>query len=447
MRRTAAAALGAVLLVGVQACSNGGDGTTADPEPVTLTRTSPASGDLQVATTVRPTLTFSGALDPSSVSATTIALRCLDPYGPDRVTSAVSYDAASHAITVAPAAPLGTGRRCAVEVNGVRDGAGRAVAATVAFRTLANPLVRVVWGNGDAVGGWVGYEADAMGNLVREAEHFHPGLDDTWFTADDYKEYVRETAYDGAGNWTRSVVRESTGPDGVWGNDDDFILDFAVATFDDHGRPTGSLNYRVGPDLQPFTADDFLGGRDELVYSDTGDVRLGIHYDYPGPDGIWLTGDDLVTWYRAYEYDAVTGRLVRIVAVVGAGPDGAWLTADDVPAEYVAYEYDAAGRLVLSAWINKPGDDLAWFTADDVARNYERTEYDAAGLLARVTRYGRGVDGRAFTEDDVVQGYTERTSAPNGGAIEELTYAPGADGIWFTADDVATRTTSFDPNL
>lgn len=449
MRGTAAAALGAVLVVGVQACSsgNGGDGTTADPEPVTLTRTSPASDDLHVATTVRPTLTFSGALDPSSVSATTIALRCLDPYGPDRVTSAVSYDTASHAITVAPVAPLGTARRCVVEVNGVRDGAGRSIVAALAFRTLANPRVRVVSGNGDAVGQWLEYEADAMGNIVREAEHLSAGLDGQWLTADDYTEYVRETAYDGAGNWTRTVVRKSTGPDGVWGNDDDFILDCAVATFDDHGRPTGSLNYRTGLDLQPFTADDFLGGRDELVYSDTGDVRLKVHYDYPGPDGIWLTGDDLVTWYQAYDYDAVTGRLIRTVSVPGAGPDGAWLTADDVPAEYVAYEYDAAGRLVLSTGINKPGDDLAWFTADDVARNYERTEYDAAGLLARVTRYGLGVDGRAFTEDDVVQGYTERTSAPNGGAIEELTYAPGADGIWFTADDVATRTTSFDANL
>lgn len=247
--------------------------------------------------------------------------------------------------------------------------------------------------------------------MQREAEHLNAGLDGEWLTADDHVEYVRETAYDGAGNWTRTVIRKSTGPDGVWGNDDDFILDCPVATFDDHGRPTGSLNYRTGLDLQPFTADDFLGGRDELVYSDTGDVRLESHYDSPGPDGIWLTGDDLVTRYQAYEYDAVTGRLVRIVAVVGAGPDGACSRRTTTPGttsgpSTTPRGCSRASRATAAAW---------------TGAHSPRT------TSCRATRSAR----------------RRRTAARSKSSRTPL----ARTGIWFTADDVATRTTSFDPDL
>jgi hypothetical protein len=126
-----------------------GDITTSfyvDATPPTVTSLTPAAGRLNVTTGVAPTVTFSEAIDPATVNASTLYLMS----GNAIVTSSVSYNATTNTATLAPSLALANSATYTIVVvggaSGVKDLAGNALAAnaTSSFTTAA-PSSYSVW--------------------------------------------------------------------------------------------------------------------------------------------------------------------------------------------------------------------------------------------------------------------------------------------------------------
>ncbi|ABS28157.1 Ig-like domain-containing protein [Anaeromyxobacter sp. Fw109-5] len=462
MARTSAVALVGFLSVVLQACSGGDGDQREELPPVVLAGSSPADGALGVATSAQVTLTFSGALAEASVSASSVSLRCTgtytgEPYWdvsealtfPTVVPVEVSYAAASRTITVAPRAPLAARRNCVLQTGGLRDGAGREVAASVSFRTVANPMTRrVSYDAAGAISLAQTFAHDAAGNVIQGVSSYQPGGDGEWLTADDPVGSVWTSAYDAAGNWTSWAAWEA-GADLAWFTPDDPVSDFRGAVFDEVGRVLRSVGYgEAGLDGLPFTADDVPSSWSEIVRSAAGDVVAEKFHQYPGADGTWFTADDPTYAYDAFAYDAPGGRLMRLTTVSNPGADGKWLTPDDVPDYYYEFQYDAAGVHDTTIAMGAAGPDAVWLTDDDVPDSCQRVSYGANLRPTRFAWYRAGDDATCFTTDDYVYSYRELSYARNGGVESEIWYrAAGPDGEWFTADDAKGSATWFDPSL
>jgi len=102
--------------------------TTRDDTPPTVIAVSPANGATQVDPTTAVSITFSEAMDASTINGTNISLR-LSSSGA-LVTGTVTYNATSHVATFTPAAALGVPANYTVTVStGVKDLAGNAMSA------------------------------------------------------------------------------------------------------------------------------------------------------------------------------------------------------------------------------------------------------------------------------------------------------------------------------
>jgi fibronectin type 3 domain-containing protein len=123
------------------------DGSVTAP---TVTSVTPADGAAGVATTVAPTATFSRAVDPTTVTASSFTL--IGPSG--AVTGTVSYDAGSTTATFTPSAPLTAGSTYTAKVTtAVRatDGTPLAAARSWSF-TVAPPTSPQVTSTAPAAG-------------------------------------------------------------------------------------------------------------------------------------------------------------------------------------------------------------------------------------------------------------------------------------------------------
>jgi hypothetical protein len=117
--------------------STGGTDTT----PPTVAQINPAAGATGVATTADLSVTFSEAVNPATVTASTIELRA----GAVVVPASVSYDAPTRTATLTPATALSYGTSYTALIRGgatdprVQDVAGNALAAdfTAGFTTVA----------------------------------------------------------------------------------------------------------------------------------------------------------------------------------------------------------------------------------------------------------------------------------------------------------------------
>ena len=109
--------------------------SSSDTIAPTVTTRVPASGTTAVATTARPTATFSEAVVESS-----IAMVLRDSTTSQVVPSTVTYDAASRTATLSPTSPLTGSRQFTVSLSGARDSAGNTMApVTWSFETAAPP--------------------------------------------------------------------------------------------------------------------------------------------------------------------------------------------------------------------------------------------------------------------------------------------------------------------
>jgi dipeptidyl aminopeptidase/acylaminoacyl peptidase len=103
--------------------------TPADTTPPKVMSTSPANGAKRIAPGVNVTATFTEAMDPSTINATTFKLVRLNADGTTtRVTAAVSYDAATKKATLNPSSNLSSRRTYKATVtSGAQDVWGNAL--------------------------------------------------------------------------------------------------------------------------------------------------------------------------------------------------------------------------------------------------------------------------------------------------------------------------------
>ena len=117
------------------------DVTALDTTPPVVTAFSPTSGATIVAISSTATVTFSEALDPTTVSSSTVYLLA----GSTPVAAAVAYNAGTNTVTLTPTSPLANSTTYTIVVagGGVKDLAGNALVtnATSSFTTVAAPVV------------------------------------------------------------------------------------------------------------------------------------------------------------------------------------------------------------------------------------------------------------------------------------------------------------------
>jgi hypothetical protein len=123
-----------------------------DTTPPTVSATTPAGGATGVATTVKPAATFSEAMDASTLGSATVELR--NTATGAQVSAAISYNAATDTVTLAPAAALAPATSYTVSIRGgatdprAKDLAGNALAATASWSfttAAASPCPCTAW--------------------------------------------------------------------------------------------------------------------------------------------------------------------------------------------------------------------------------------------------------------------------------------------------------------
>ncbi len=108
---------------------------TADTTPPTVTGQTPASGATGVAVGTTVTATFSEALDPTTVTTSTVTLQA----GSTTVPATVSYNSSTFTATLTPSSPLAASTLYTATVRGgatdprVKDTAGNALASTLTW--------------------------------------------------------------------------------------------------------------------------------------------------------------------------------------------------------------------------------------------------------------------------------------------------------------------------
>lgn len=247
---------------------------------------------------------------------------------------------------------------------------------------------------------------------------------------------VRDPAGNESSEATTSFATLVNAPDKELSYTGGVLASLAVHTHDADGRVMESVHYQgPGPDGVWETADDQLGSRSERTY-ENGNLTHQTFWT-AGPDGVWNTADDTISGVHLNIFDSL-GRRERFRFLVGAGADGQWGTADDE----VNYGYDFtyegdSGDLKSLAVIGDPGADGVWHTADDVISYHNRYEYHRPGLRSREIRVdGPGSDGVWGNADDLVSSYVAYHVDATGFVVSRTGHpGPGVDGVWFTADD------------
>lgn len=123
----------------------------ADVTPPTVTALSPTNGSTNVATNVRPTVTFSEAMNASTINTSTVFLRNSSGVA---VAGTVAYNAATNTVTITPTSSLSNSTNYTIVVkggaSGVKDAVGNALAAdvTASFTTVVASTTPVsLWNN------------------------------------------------------------------------------------------------------------------------------------------------------------------------------------------------------------------------------------------------------------------------------------------------------------
>jgi len=78
----------------------------------------------------------------------------------------------------------------------------------------------------------------------------------------------------------------------VWHTADDVGTKYAY-TFNADGLVVDYTTSTAGPDLSFGTADDVMLQRQVTTYEDAGNRIETLGYNDPGPDGVWMTADDI----------------------------------------------------------------------------------------------------------------------------------------------------------
>ncbi len=211
------------------------------------------------------------------------------------------------------------------------------------------------------------------------------------------------------------------GPDGTWGTEDDLY-----ESVEQHERVSATLGcnaYVTSADddglWRPVGCGNDAGDRtiehvDWFEFTDDGRMTRRCRSVDPGPDGLWVTTDDVPSRpftgacrsIAALDAGATTPpnqHLSVNTEVIGFGDDGLAFTEDDETGLPVIEAHDERGHRVFAIMpgpTEGPGSDALWRTADDNISEYHQYTFDRAGVRLEEQLFGAGDDGLWFTEDD-----------------------------------------------
>ncbi|MEM7765726.1 MAG: Ig-like domain-containing protein [Pseudomonadota bacterium] len=459
-------------------CGGGGGGTGTmtpfrDTTPPRVQSSNPTNGASPVSINVDPELIVSEALSVATVNDTTVVFR--DAFG-KRIRGDVSYDSARNAIVFEPRSALEFRRGYELSVNGATDVAGNAFSTTLTFTTFANPVTQSTTFSGGNIARRTDSQNDVQGRTTRTDIYEDAGADMTWFTADDgLRQYLRAT-FNADGLLALSELVNGIGPDQQWFTNDDTTVGYSILDYDAIGNNSRQVSGLAGADGIVGTVDDsvfqyvdfgyneygnvlsifvangpgpdqvWLTGDDNAdltirTVDETGRVASDTRYDTPGPDNIWFTEDDRVSQHRVWTSNADRTESTSIT-YNAPGQDQRWFTDDDTVSAHSVTTFDAqTGRSTSEYSFNGPGPDAVWFTDDDDLSAHARITYDdtVPGLTTRtfVLYADAGPDGQRYTFDDPISFYSDTTSTEKSTTTRLATYAdPGPDGVFLTDDDV-----------
>ena len=219
----------------------------------------------------------------------------------------------------------------------------------------------------------------------------------TLISRTDYK-------YDGA--YIRYIIRYSSGMDGSFDTDDDVITGVIKEMLNVVNKVDKRIVYSsYGDDMEWFTRDDLISSHYAYEYTAAGKINKYIHYTGTGPDGAIFTGDDMVYMYSTYSYNQ-RNALISVMRYGNSpefyGPDGIFMTHDDLVNHSYQYatDFDDNGSPARSVYATHAGSDGVWKTEDDIIGTYFDVLYDLSGNLNSQTIFSNGADGEWFTNDD-----------------------------------------------
>lgn len=438
----------------------------------TIVSSTPADGAHPVSVLSSIAIVFDEALDEATVAnAFTITSHAAGL--PDaHYASSVSYDAATHTVTIDPDLPLPYATTIQVEIGtGICDALGNAFAGqTMAFTTYFNSSTRIVSYTSGAISKWFAYTLDARGRRTQTLSYgsgtnglwldadddvtarsiqtfdamdrengfqsYLAGADGLLNTADDVIERYFQRDFDDAGFLIKDATHEGAGPDMSWHTADDLISFYARYDYVG-GLLTAEFSYNiVGADATWMTADDLTStGWHEYVWN-TSEQRTRAVNRTSGADQMPRTTDDVPAGYTDFTYNA-SGTLRRLVARAGVGPDGLWFTSDDVIGGWEASTYDSLNAVTSETRYNGAGVDGMWLNGNDTISRRRVYTYDANHLPTEVDTYsGAGADGMWGTPDDALSWIMLLTYDANGNVLEVQNWeSGGSDGVWHTTDD------------
>ncbi|HUS26315.1 MAG TPA: DUF4082 domain-containing protein [Nevskiaceae bacterium] len=114
-----------------------------DTTAPTVTITTPTNGATNVATDISPTATFNEAMNPGTITNSTVTMANGGP-----VPASVSYNSTSRQVTLTPSSPLSTNTTYTITIGtGAKDLAGNALASSYAwsFTTTATATNYTIW--------------------------------------------------------------------------------------------------------------------------------------------------------------------------------------------------------------------------------------------------------------------------------------------------------------
>ena len=265
------------------------------------------------------------------------------------------------------------------------------------------------------------YESDQ-----RIEQTYYEGVDGQLFTNDDEQSSVYRVSIVSEG---KSEFRDySIGQDELLGSEDDIVRNYVVYTEGEFNL-TSKLTYGdPGEDGIWFTTDDVL-------FNEPTEADNGIFYPsyffgqeerqdgdetvdryvkrIPGPDKIQNTADDEII--EVYEFSKVKensgfvlGQDFLQLKWDKQGPDGIWETEDDQISYRCSYTISGAMKTKESkktVCYSNAGPDLIEFSGDETIEVYSTETYmeDESGNIYRteINFTGHGQDGIWFSSDDV----------------------------------------------
>jgi hypothetical protein len=406
----------------------GGGGDGGGGEGPAIESSSPADGDSMVSVLADIEVTFTGDLDPASVTADSVQLWKVNG-GETRLFGPVSYDAGSRTVTLTPFDAFDHFSTVEVRLSGLTGDGGAVADAAIRFATTRNLMLRQTSYSDDGltITGWDGQDYDEWGYDVRYTHYNGPGDNGEWYTDDDDANLRIDTQRDDMHRASRVDVYSGAALD---------LVQYRVNTFDDRGDMTLEVTYDPA---------DAIVNRRVSTYDAGHRLLRGTSFNGPGDDDVWGNDNDVMSFAEGYVYDA-DGLAVRRAVYASPGDDGVWGNDNDVPNSWVEYRYTAERRLDRTISHGAAGDDGDWFTDDDEISGYVQHLYDDAGHKVRWVSYnGAGDNGTWFNGDDDIYRYEDDAPFAKSLHAEETYFlSAGDNGVWFTDDDEVNNIYSYD---